>query len=353
MIGDPSGKSSERNLLDADALAANVVAIRAQLGRFLDFDEGPSGAILANNADWFRDIQYLDFLRDIGKHLTINYMVAKEAVRARLEDRDSGISYTEFSYMLLQAYDFVHLARHLACRLQVGGSDQWGNITAGTELQHKLGRPRIYALVAPLLLDSGGQKMGKTSTGERVWLDPNLMSPYAFFQYFLNIADADVAKLLKIFSWRPLSEIDELLRVHAIDLGKRTAQRALAEEMTTWVHGADGTRRALAASGVMFGGSLATLRDADLAPLLVSDVKSTTIPRSELAAGIAIVDLLHRIELAPSKGAARRLLEQGGVYLNNVRVDRADLLVTVQHLATESMLLLRAGKKSYHVVRTI
>jgi tyrosyl-tRNA synthetase len=353
MVGDPSGKSAERNLLDDETLERNVAAIRAQLSRFLDFDAGPSGAILVNNADWFRGLGFLEFLRDVGKHLTINYMMAKDSVRSRLEDRESGISYTEFSYMLLQAYDFVHLAKAHGCRLQVGGSDQWGNITAGTELQHKMGRPRVYALVAPLLLDSTGQKMGKTSTGERAWLDGELMSPYAFFQYFLNTSDADVGKLLKIFSWRPLPEIAELLRAHGEDPGKRLAQRALAEEMTTWVHGAEQTTSAVNASQALFGGGGGK---ADVASMLAAlkatgaEVPSSELPRDELAAGIPIIDLLVKTGLQPSKGAARRLLEQGGVYVNNERVTAVDLAVTTAHVAGEGVLL-RAGKKSYHLVR--
>ena len=352
MVGDPSGRSNERNLLDDATLEANVAAVRAQLGRFLDFDAGPSGAVLVNNADWLRRFGYLEFMRDVGKHLTVNYMTAKDSVRTRLEDRETGISYTEFSYMLLQAYDFVHLAQHHGCRLQVGGSDQWGNITAGTELQHKLGRPRIYALVAPLLLDATGQKMGKTSTGLRVWLDADQMSPYNFFQHFLNVPDADVGKLLRIFSWRPIGELDELVRAHLLDPGKRLAQHVLAEEMTRWVHGAEATQLAIAATQAMFSGG----DKVDVGQLMATltaigaEVPESQVPREQLVAGIGIVDLLVRTGLQSSKGAARRLVEQGGVYLNNERVSAVDLVVTTEHLAGAG-LLLRTGKKSYHLVR--
>src|SRR6478735_8391465 len=214
MIGDPSGKSDERNLLDDASLAANLAGIRSQLARLLDFDDSkPTGAQITNNAEWTRGVGYLEFLRDIGKYLTINYMMAKDSVKSRLEG-ETGISYTEFSYMLLQAFDFVHLAKAQGCRLQVGGSDQYGNITAGCELSRKMGGAQLFGLTQPLLLDSSGQKMGKTSTGERVWLDPKLTSPYAFYQYWLNRPDEEVPRLLKLFSLRPLAEIDELVRGH-------------------------------------------------------------------------------------------------------------------------------------------
>jgi tyrosyl-tRNA synthetase len=349
MIGDPSGKSEERQLLDAATLEANVEVFKAQLSRFLRFGDGPSDAVIVNNADWFEGIGYLEFLRDIGKHLTINYMMAKDSVRARLEDRDHGISYTEFSYMLLQAYDFVHLSREHGCRLQVGGSDQWGNITAGTELQRKLGGPQLYALVAPLLLDASGQKMGKTAAGTKLWLDPERTSPYAFYQYWLNVDDADVVRLLRLFSRRPLEELDALAAEHEDKPQQRRGHRALAEELTAWIHGEDAARRVVAASQVMFGGDLDDLKDDDLRPLL-DEVPSSSVPRDELAAGIPLIDLLARTGLAKSKGAARRLLAGGGVYLNNRRIDE-DRPVTTSELATQTMLVLRAGKKSYHIVQ--
>jgi tyrosyl-tRNA synthetase len=327
--------------------------VRAQLSRFLDFGDGPGQAIMVNNHDWLGTLSFLGFLRDVGKHLSINYMIAKDSVRSRLEDRESGLSYTEFSYMLLQSYDFVHLARHHGCRLQVGGSDQWGNITAGIELARRMGElPPLHGLTAPLLLDSSGQKMGKTSTGTRIWLGPGLTSPYAFYQYWINVEDTDVARLLRIFSWRPLAEIEELVRAHSATPESRLAQKALAEEVTTWVHGAEATRRALAASAVMFGGSLENLRDADLEPLL-ADVPSTSMPRAELAAGLTLLDVLARTQLAESKGAARRLVQGGGVYLNNLRVTDPTRTLNAEDLGTETMMVLRAGKKNYHIVRVI
>lgn len=350
MIGDPSGKSAERVLLDADTLAKNVAGIRAQLSRFLTFGDGPTDAMLVNNADWISPMSVLTFLRDIGKLITVNYMMAKESVKARIEDREQGLSYTEFSYMLLQAYDFVHLAKAHNCRLQIGGTDQWGNITCGIELQRKLGRPPLSGLVFPLLLDASGQKMGKTASGAQVWLDPERTSPYAFYQYFLNVADDDVGRLLKIFSMRPVAELDELFAAHLADPGQRTGQRALAEEVTRWVHGDDATRRAIAASGVMFGGALDDLTDEDLQPLL-GDVPSTPIARDKLAGGLRLVDVLADTGLAKSKGAARRLVSGGGVYVNNQRVGDPELVLTTESLATSTMLILRAGKKNYHILR--
>jgi tyrosyl-tRNA synthetase len=350
MIGDPSGKSAERSLLDKATLSRNIEAIRVQLGRFLDFTPGPSGAVMTSNAAWFQSIGYLDFLRDVGKHLTLNYMIAKESVRSRLEDREQGISYTEFSYMLLQAYDFVHLAAHHDCKLQLGATDQWGNITAGIELQRKLGRPQLFGLVSPLLLDSQGKKMGKTAAGTAVWLDADRTSPYGIYQYFLNINDADVGRLLKIFSWRSISEIEEITHHQEAAPQLRLGQKALAEDVVRFVHGQEALDRAVKATQVVFGGSLEGLRDADLAPLL-DDLPSSAIPPERLDKGIPLVELLAEVKLADSKGAARRLLTGGGVYVNNVRVTDSDLQLTRAHLATETMLVLRAGKKAYHVLR--
>lgn len=349
MVGDPSGKSAERNLLDRDTLQRNVEAVRAQLSRFLDFDDGPTGAVMVNNYDWFEPIGYLEFLRDIGKHITVNYMTAKESVKARLSS-EQGISYTEFSYMLLQAYDFVVLARDHGCKLQVGGSDQWGNITAGVELHRKMQGSTIYGLTTPLLLDSRGQKMGKTAAGTKVWLDAEQTSPYAFYQYWLNVDDADVERLLKIFSFRPLEEIASIAAAHAETPHKRAGQRTLAEDVTRFVHGDDALRRAIAASQVMFGGALDDLTDADLAPLL-ADVPSSEMPRGDLDKGVALLEMLTRTGLAKSKGAARRLVDGGGVYVNNQRVDDVSRTLTLDDLGTETMIVVRSGKKSYHIVR--
>lgn len=348
MIGDPSGKSTERNLMDDETLAVNLAGIRAQLSRLLDFEDAKTGALMTNNADWTRGVGLLEFLRDYGKHLTVNYMLAKESVNSRISS-ESGISYTEFSYMLLQAFDFVQLHRLHGCRLQVGGSDQYGNITAGCELQHKLRGPRLFGLVAPLLLDPSGAKMGKTSTGERIWLDPERTSPYAFYQYWLNRSDEETSGLLRIFSLRPLGELEELVREHDRDRSRRSAQRELARTLTAWIHGPGIVPRVEVASRVMFGDSLDGLTDADLA-VLAGTVPTVDVARSELASGVGIVDLLART-ITESKGAARRLITQGGAYINNQRINEVEHQVTLAQLATETMLVVRGGKKDYCLVR--
>lgn len=351
MIGDPSGKSDERNLLDDATLAANVAGIRAELARLFDFDDPATGAVLVNNIDWTRGVGYLEFLRDIGKHLTINYMMAKDSVKSRLEG-ESGISYTEFSYMLLQAFDFVQLAKLHRCRLQVGGSDQYGNITAGVELSHKMRGPQLFGLVAPLLLDASGNKMGKSATGERIWLDPARTRPYDFYQYWFNITDADAPRFLRMFSFRALAEIDEILREHDVDRSKRIAQRELARGLTAWVHGDAPVIGIEAANRIMFGGAaLAELAPAEL------DALATTLPtldlaRADLAAGIPLIDLLART-VADSKGAARRLMSEGGAYINDVQIKSLDHKVTLADLATERLLVVRKGKRTYHLVRVI
>ncbi|MDQ3364336.1 MAG: tyrosine--tRNA ligase [Myxococcota bacterium] len=350
MIGDPSGKSDERNLLDDATLATNLAGIRGQLSRLLDFDDAKVGAVMTNNAEWMRGISFLEFLRDVGKYLTVNYMTAKESVRTRLEG-DTGISYTEFSYMLLQAHDFVHLAKEHGCRLQVGGSDQYGNITAGTELSRKMGGPQLYGLVAPLLLDSTGQKMGKSASGERIWLDPERTKPYEFYQYWFNRPDEELPRLLRLFSLRPLAELDALLAEHDADRAKRRAQRELARAMTSWVHGDTAVANAETAQRVMFGESLQGVTDAQLG-VLAGIVKTVDVPRSELAAGIGLIDLLART-VTDSKGAARRLLTQGGASINNVKITDVEHKVTLGDLASESMLVIGSGKRDKCLVRVI
>jgi tyrosyl-tRNA synthetase len=355
MVGDPSGKSEERNLLDDQTLGHNLAGIRAQLGRLLDFESPVNGAVMTNNADWTRAVSFLEFLRDIGKYLTINYMMAKDSVRARLEG-EAGISYTEFSYMLLQAFDFVHLAKEHGCRLQVGGSDQYGNITAGCELSRKMGGKQLYGVVAPLMLDSSGGKMGKTSTGERVWLDPERTSPYVFYQYWFNRSDEEAGRFLRMFSLKSIDDIEATLREHDVDRSKRIAQRELARAMTSWVHGERAIANAETAQRVMFGTSLDGLTDSDLGAIS-SIVPTIELPRAELAAGITIVDLLARTlgeaTKPMSKGAARRLVEQGGAYVNRVKITSHEHKVTLDHLATESMLVVSGGKKDHRIVRVI
>ena len=352
MIGDPSGKSAERSFLDRETIARNLAGLREQLQRFLDFDPGPSAAEVVNNAEWFEPISYLAFLRDVGKHISVNYMMAKESVRARLSDRDLGISYTEFSYMLLQAYDFVHLARTRGCRLQSGASDQWGNITAGIELSRKLDGPQLFGMTCPLLVDAQGNKMGKTAGGMTIWLDADKTSPYALYQYLLNVSDQDAGRLLRMLSFTPWDALAGSLQAHQQAPERREAQRALAKELCARVHGEEAARRSEIASGVIFGASLEGLSDADLSPLL-ADIPSSEVQRQDLATGITLVDVLTRARLAASRGAARRLISGGGVYLNNRRISDPATQLDSSSLATETMLILRAGKKNYHIIRAI
>ena len=350
MIGDPSGKSDERNLLDDATLAKNLAGIRAQLSRLLDFDDARTGALMTNNADWTRGVGYLEFLRDIGKHLTINYMMAKDSVKSRLEG-ENGISYTEFSYMLLQAFDFVELSKRHDCRLQVGGNDQYGNITAGCELQRKLGRPSIFGFTAPLLLDSTGQKMGKTSTGERIWLDAARTPPFEFYKYWFNVSDEAGPRLLRMFSLRPLAELEELIRTHEGDRAKRLAQRELAHAMTSWVHGTEALSRVEWANGVFATGTLDGLSSEELSRL-AETIPTIDLPRAELTAGIGIVDLIART-VAKSKTDARTKITQGGAYVNNVRIDDLKHTVTLEHFAEQRLLLVRGGKKDLRLVRAV
>jgi len=364
MVGDPSGRSDERNLLDDETLATNLAGIRSQLSRLLDFDDPVTGAMIVNNADWIRGISYLEFLRDIGKHLTINYMLAKDSVKSRIartpsedaatdDSGDAGISYTEFSYMLLQAYDFVHLSKAHKCRLQVGGSDQYGNITAGCALSRKMGGPQLFGLTAPLLLDSTGQKMGKTSAGDRVSLDPRVTSPYELYQYWRNVSDEDATSFLLKFSLRSLDEIDEIIRMHDQDRSKRTAQTELARALTSWVHGDAAIVGIEAATRVMFSGtSLKELTNLEL-EALANTLPTVDLPRTELAAGISLIDLLARTRIAKSKGSARTLIAQGGAYVNDIQIKDAERKLTLEDLSTDTMFVVRSGKKSYHLVRVV
>lgn len=351
MIGDPSGKSAERNLLDDATLATNIAGIHAQLSKLMVFDSSPTGAVIVNNADWTRGVSFLEFLRDVGKYLTINWMMAKDSVKSRL-DGEMGISYTEFSYMLLQAFDFVHLAKQYGCRLQVGGSDQYGNITAGCELARKRGDlPQLFGLVAPLLLDSTGQKMGKTSTGERIWLDAERTTPYAFYQYWFNRPDGEVPKLLRMFSLEPVARVEEILEESAADPGKRIAQRELARGMTSGIHG-DGVIKGIEDSASDMFSDITKLSDAQLANM-AGTVPSFDVPKPELEAGVLLVDLLLRVQLEKSKGDARRTITQGGAYVNDVAVKDPMKKLTLADLMTETRLVLRKGKKTYAIVRVV
>jgi len=351
MIGDPSGKAQERQLLSREQVEANVEAIKVQMGRFLDFEVKGNPARILNNADWLMPISLIEFLRDVGKYFTVNYMMAKDSVKSRLE-REEGISYTEFSYMLLQAYDFLHLFEHHQCKLQAGGSDQWGNITAGVELIRRVQGKRAYGLVYPLVTSAGGVKLGKTESGT-VWLDPNRTSPYRFYQFWLNQDDADVINYLKYFTWLGKPEIEEIDHKVEEHPERREAQRTLAQEMTRIVHGETALARAEQASQVLFGGEIAGLSAGDIQDIF-ADVPSTRVPKQAFEAeGMPVVDLLETVGMVRSKGEARRLIAGGGIYANNVRVGDEPERVSLADAIDGQFLVLRKGKKTYHVVQVV
>ncbi len=347
MIGDPSGRSTERQLLTPEMIAANVDAIRPQLSRFVSF-EGANAAIVVDNTEWTRPVSYLDWLRSVGKHFTVNYMAAKESVRRRLEDREQGISYTEFSYMLIQANDFRHLFATYGCSIQAGGSDQWGNITAGIDLIRKTQGGEAFGITLPLLSTSTGEKFGK-SAGNAVWLDPNRTSPYQFYQFWMQTEDRDVERYLKLFSFESLEKIGEVCQAHALHPERRGAQKFLAAHMTGLVHGQAAVEDAIRASDALFSKELSGLSDEELTAVF-SDVPSITLPRASLSDGTRLAQILVQAGACASKGAANRLIQGGGVYLNNRRVS-ADAALTEADLASKSMLVLRTGKKDYYLVR--
>ncbi len=349
LIGDPSFKDTERPLLSAEQIDENLVKIRAQLGTFLDFDAGSSSAILLNNADWLTKVTLTDFLREVGKHFTVNQMIAKEAVKSRLSRDDVGISFTEFSYSLLQSYDFLRLHLDYGCTLQIGGSDQWGNITMGAELVRKVAGDTAYGLTLPLLLRADGKKFGKSDSGnENVWLDPERTSPFAMHQFLLNSDDVLTPQLLRYYTFLSHDEIRDLDEAIAKNPRDRRAQRTLADEVVAMVHGAEAARAAARAGEALFGDEI---RDLDEQTLLeiVSDAPSSTLSRSELAAGIDAAELVARSGLATSLGEARRFLSQGGIYLNNERIDGTspiDLTSTLHN----RYLVLRRGRRQTHLV---
>jgi tyrosyl-tRNA synthetase len=350
MIGDPSGKSEERKLLDEESLQANIVGVERQLRRLLDFDSGENGAKLVNNYDWMGKFGYLEFLRDVGKHFPVNMMLTKDSVKSRLERTDSGLSYTEFSYMLLQAYDFAYLNKHEGCELQVGGSDQWGNITAGIDLGRRLNSVQLFGATFPLLTKSDGTKMGKTESGA-VWLDPEKTSPYQFYQYWINLDDSGVRKCLCFFTDLNEEQINQTIVDHEADPGQRIGQKTLAAELTRLVHGDEGLETAQRATDIFFGAEISQLSDSQLVQIF-ADVPSKTLDRSILEGeGLWIVDALVESGLAKSKGEARRTLNQGGANVNNRRVDDLETRLTTDNLASETVMVLRSGKKRYALLR--
>ena len=348
-IGDPSGKTQERQLLTKEVLDGNIACVKEQLKRLLDFEAKTNPARLVDNASWTANVSLLDFLRDIGKHFSVNQMVAKESVRARMEDREVGISYTEFSYMLLQAFDFYVLCRDHNCELQIGGSDQWGNITAGIDLTRKKLGKTVYGLTLPLITNADGSKFGKTAAGA-VWLDPKKTSVYRFYQFWINTDDRDVIRYLQFFSMElSKDEIDELARKHEQNPGARDAHRKLAGEMTALIHGKDGAGKAWIASDVLFGGKLDPLKSGW--DLILDEVPTKEIEITKLGgAGMPLAELVVHSGLCSSKGQARKDIEAGGVYVNNDRETNFQRAITTNDLHSEKYILLRKGKKNYVVV---
>jgi tyrosyl-tRNA synthetase len=348
-IGDPSGKTSERQLLTREQITHNVGCIKRQLARILDFESKSNPARLVDNAAWTAQISFLDFLRDVGKHFSVNVMMQKESVRARMEDREAGISYTEFSYMLLQAYDFCHLRKEFNCQLQVGGSDQWGNITAGIDLiRKKLGAP-AYGLTFPLLTKADGTKFGKTESGA-VWLDPRKTSPYRFYQFFIQADDGKVIDYLKMLTLLSREEIDALESSHQANPGAREAHKDLARAATTLVHGESVTLEAIRASEILFGGQLEGVSETTFNEI-VGEVPTKEIEQAKLdAPGLPLVELLLHSGLCPSKGQARKDIEGGGLYVNNIRESNFQRAIAANDFLFGKHLLLRKGKKNYVVV---
>lgn len=348
MIGDPTGKSEERNLLSVDQLQKNLAGIENQLRGLLDFD-GKHAAVLLNNYDWMHGFSYLDFLRDVGKHFPVNMMLAKDSVKGRIE-RDSGISYTEFSYMLLQAYDFVYLNRKHSCELQIGGSDQWGNITAGIDLARRMHGVQLYGLTCPLLLKSDGTKMGKTERGA-VYLSADRTSPYAFYQYLINVADPDAGMCLRFLTELSREEIESLDAARSSQPHLRESQKRLAEELTRLIHGETGLAAAKKATDVFFGAEIENLTDAQLSEIF-ADVPSQALPRDRLSDdGLPLADALAASGLAKSKSEARRTIAQGGAYVNNRPRTDVEAKLTAADLASETVMVLRSGKKKYALLR--
>ena len=355
MIGDPSMKSQERKLIDEETLRHNQEAIKKQLSKFLDFDsDAPNAAELVNNYDWMKDYGFLDFIREIGKLITVNYMMAKDSVKKRLsgEDRE-GMSFTEFSYQLLQGYDFLYLYRNKNCRLQLGGSDQWGNITTGTELIRRTDGGEAYALTCPLITKADGGKFGKTESGN-VWLDPRYTSPYKFYQFWLNVSDADAEKYIKIFTELSREEIEDLVAQQAADPGQRPLQKRLAKEITTMVHSAEDYEAAVEASQILFSNKATEILhkiDEDTLLAVFEGVPTFEVSRQEIADGIKLADLLvDRAQVFPSKGEMRKMAQQGGFAINKEKVTDAYAPASLDMLLNDKYIIAQKGKKNYYLL---
>lgn len=349
LIGDPSGKTSERQLLTKEIAAENAEGIRGQLAHFLDFDVKSNPAIMRNNLDWLGQLSLVDFLRDIGKHFSVNQLLAKESVKRRLDNEETGLSYTEFSYALLQSYDFLELYRRDQCTVQLGGSDQWGNITAGTDLVRRVAGGKAFGVVSPLLTNASGTKFGKTEAGN-IWLDPELTSPFAFYQFWVNTDDRDVIGFLKCFSLLSQHKISELEEATRAEPDKRTAQKVLADEVTDRVHGETGLAAARKATQALFGGDILGLNASEISEVF-ADVPSSELEKSRLGGdGLQLVEILAESGVASSKGDARRAIEGGGIYLNGERIQDVSRALSMEDAIEGRYLLLRKGKRAYHLV---
>ncbi|MBP6284800.1 MAG: tyrosine--tRNA ligase [Paludibacteraceae bacterium] len=356
MIGDPSGKSAERNLLDEKTLKHNEEAIKNQLSRFLDFDsDAPNAAEMVNNYDWMKSISFLDFIRDIGKHITVNYMMAKDSVKKRLSSESSvGMSFTEFTYQLVQGYDFLHLYENKNCKLQMGGSDQWGNITTGTELIRRKVSGEAFALTCPLITKADGGKFGKTESGN-VWLDANYTSPYRFYQFWLNVSDEDAQKYIKIFTFLTKNEVESLVATHAEAPHQRALQKRLAQELTTMVHSQEAYEMAVEASAVLFGNSTSeSLKKMDEATLLAvfEGIPQFEIERKDLLGEVKLIDLLTtQAPVFSSKGEMRKMLQNGGLFINKEKLTDVEALATIDLLLNDSFIFVQKGKKNHYLLQ--
>jgi tyrosyl-tRNA synthetase len=349
MVGDPSGKNEERNLLDEPTLNHNLHGIRTQLEKYLDFNQAiPNAAVMVNNFDWFREVRFLDFIRDVGKHITVNYMMAKDSVKKRLEG-STGMSFTEFSYQLVQGYDFYWLYKNHQCKLQMGGSDQWGNITTGTELIRRKSGGEAFAFTCPLLTRSDGGKFGKSEKGN-IWLDPSRTSPYQFYQFWLNAADADAEKWIKIFTFLPPEEIELLNHEHGKDPAERVMQKALAREVTVFIHGQKEYEAALETTGKLFShsGDIENLSEEDLHAM--EGIVKSFFALSELKPGVDVVRFLAETGILSSRGEARKMVQNGGISINRNKVENIQFIVGSELLLFEKYILVQKGKRNFYLV---
>lgn len=350
MVGDPSGKSEERNLLSEEILNHNLEGIKAQLGRYLDFDTNkPNAAEMVNNYDWFKEISFLDFIRDTGKHITVNYMMSKDSVKKRLEG-ETGMSFTEFTYQLVQGYDFYYLNKYKNCKLQFGGSDQWGNIVTGTELIRRKGGGEAFAFTCPLIKKADGGKFGKTEAGN-IWLDATKTTPYQFYQFWLNANDADAENWIKIFTFLERGVINNLIETHKADAAKRVLQKALAKEITVFVHGEEEYKKAVGTTEKLFANKNADIETLSVADLeAIEGIVKCNYESSKIDSGIDIINFLMETDIFPSKGEAKKMILNGGVSINRKKIEEIEMKINTDLLLYDKYLLVQKGKKNYYLV---